>query len=330
MELSQKYAYEIYKLNSFSKAAKTFFISQPSLSAMIKKLENELGFKIFDRSKNPLVLTPEGKIYIAYLEECIENERLMKLRIKTLSAEENIELMVGGGSFFSCTVYPEVCKKLHATYPNLILRIDLCADEARKKLTEKLEAELLDLGFHRSYDKDKFIGIPIIQEKYFLVMRNDIAGAENLAQYNIGIDGVLSAKETYPEENSDYKIPPGMRLVRPSRYPLQYAALEEYLNQFEISKTTVTNFRNNEIIYDMVLKGLGAAIVSDILIAKKYDQSKDILFIPINHSANTRMIYLIHKKRLTLSEPAKEFISVLKNMCKNKSEFMKNLAKGLI
>ena len=49
MELMNKYAYSVYQEKSFTKSAEKLHISQPSLSAMIKKLESKLGFFIFDR-----------------------------------------------------------------------------------------------------------------------------------------------------------------------------------------------------------------------------------------------------------------------------------------
>ena len=58
------YVYEVYKERSFSKAAENLYISQPALSAMIKKVENKVGMPLFDRSTNPIQLTDCGKRYI--------------------------------------------------------------------------------------------------------------------------------------------------------------------------------------------------------------------------------------------------------------------------
>ena len=46
----KKYIYEVYREKSFSKAAQNLYISQPSLSARVKKVEKEIGFPLFDRS----------------------------------------------------------------------------------------------------------------------------------------------------------------------------------------------------------------------------------------------------------------------------------------
>ena len=58
-----EYIYEVYKEKSFSKAAAALFISQPSLSANVKRVENRIGYPIFDRSTKPLQLTEVGKLH---------------------------------------------------------------------------------------------------------------------------------------------------------------------------------------------------------------------------------------------------------------------------
>ena len=50
------YIYAVYKEGSFSKAAKSLFISQPSLSATVKRIEEKVGYPIFDRSTKPCLL----------------------------------------------------------------------------------------------------------------------------------------------------------------------------------------------------------------------------------------------------------------------------------
>lgn len=57
----KKYVYEVYREKSFSKAAQNLYISQPSLSARIKQIEEQIGEPLFDRSTNPLQLTEIGK-----------------------------------------------------------------------------------------------------------------------------------------------------------------------------------------------------------------------------------------------------------------------------
>ena len=56
-----EYIIEVERTRHFAEAAKKCFVTQPTLSMMIKKLEQELGVMIFDRKQKPIAPTPQGK-----------------------------------------------------------------------------------------------------------------------------------------------------------------------------------------------------------------------------------------------------------------------------
>ena len=63
---NKEYVLAVYKEQSFVKAAKKLFVSQPSLSSSIKRIEQKVGSPIFDRSNSPITLTEVGEKYIEY------------------------------------------------------------------------------------------------------------------------------------------------------------------------------------------------------------------------------------------------------------------------
>ena len=77
----KEYIYAIYQEKSFSKAAKKLYVSQPWLSATVKKVEQQLQIPLFDRSTNPISLTEAGRYYIEQIERimAIEEEKKLKL-----------------------------------------------------------------------------------------------------------------------------------------------------------------------------------------------------------------------------------------------------------
>ena len=141
METIAKYAYEVYKKGSFTKASKNLFISQPSLSAAISKLENDLGFRIFDRSTVPCSLTPQGKIYIESIEEIIEIENNMHRRIKKFSNDYNRSLAVGGSSFASYLILTKICSEFFKSYPEINVTLDIGNIGNSLSLMEKIESK---------------------------------------------------------------------------------------------------------------------------------------------------------------------------------------------
>ena len=63
--------YTVYREGSISRAAQKLFISQPSLSVMIHKIEEEIGTPLFDRTSKPIRLTEAGQEYIKATEEIL-------------------------------------------------------------------------------------------------------------------------------------------------------------------------------------------------------------------------------------------------------------------
>lgn len=76
--LQLKYVVAIVEKNSISKAAKEMFITQPSLSAAIKDLEDEVGITIFIRNNKGVVITPEGTEFLGYARQVLEQTALLE------------------------------------------------------------------------------------------------------------------------------------------------------------------------------------------------------------------------------------------------------------
>ncbi len=81
MTLTQlKYIIAVSETLHFAEAAKKCFVTQPTLSMQIQKLEDWLQVKIFDRSKSPVQMTEVGKKVVAQAKEILkESERLEEL-----------------------------------------------------------------------------------------------------------------------------------------------------------------------------------------------------------------------------------------------------------
>ena len=81
MTLQQlKYALTIADCGSMNEAAKTLFLSQPSLSETIRELETEIGFDLFVRSNRGILVTPEGEEFLGYARQVTEQFHLLTSR----------------------------------------------------------------------------------------------------------------------------------------------------------------------------------------------------------------------------------------------------------
>ena len=75
-----KYVITVSSSNSMNEAAGKLFISQPSLSAAIKELESEIGIELFRRTNRGITVTPEGKEFIGYARQTVQQYELMEAK----------------------------------------------------------------------------------------------------------------------------------------------------------------------------------------------------------------------------------------------------------
>lgn len=81
MTLTQlKYAVALSDAKSINEAAQELFISQPSLSAAIRDLEEEVGIELFMRTNRGVIITPEGEEFIGYARQVLEQYQLIESR----------------------------------------------------------------------------------------------------------------------------------------------------------------------------------------------------------------------------------------------------------
>lgn len=138
MTLQQiEYIIAVDEYRHFAKAAEYCRVTQPTLSAMIQKLEDELDTKIFDRSRQPVTPTPVGKIIIAQARQVLAEAG----RIKDLVEEEKHTL----SGVFHLGILPTIAPYLlprffydfMRKYPHLDIRVwEMKTDEIKKALLD--------------------------------------------------------------------------------------------------------------------------------------------------------------------------------------------------
>ena len=118
----QEYIYAIYQEKSFSKASKKLFVSQPWLSSVVKRVEQEIKNPIFDRTTSPISLTEAGRYYIEQVEKVMEIENDMRQHFAQMNSQSGTSLHIGSSTFFCTYVLPRLMKEFKEFYPHITLR----------------------------------------------------------------------------------------------------------------------------------------------------------------------------------------------------------------
>ena len=95
MERDLEYVYAVYQMGSFSKAAKFLFASQPTVSMAVQRVEEDLGYPVFDRQSHPLQLTAAGERFIQHVERVRESEKALRTEIDKIYRQEEEILRIG-------------------------------------------------------------------------------------------------------------------------------------------------------------------------------------------------------------------------------------------
>jgi len=151
---------------NFAEAAQSCFVSQPALSMQIKKIEEELGVLIFDRSKKPVLTTDIGKLIIQQARETIRQVHRINEIIDNQKGEIGGELRVGIIPTLSPYLLPLFITKFMKKYPSVKLVIEELLTDV---IVEKLNNDLLDVGILVSPLNEKsLIEIPLFYEPFMV------------------------------------------------------------------------------------------------------------------------------------------------------------------
>ncbi|WP_124058378.1 LysR family transcriptional regulator [Vaginisenegalia massiliensis] len=178
-----EYIYAVYKAASFSKAAEELHISQPSLSANVKRVEKRLGYDIFDRTTKPISLTEFGQEYMKTAERLLDLENSFEEFVSDYSGLNAGKLRLGGSSFFSALILPKIMAKFHKLYPKVSLML---LEETTHNLEVALQEGQIDLMLDNSeLDENVFERAKFAEDYLLLAVPKSFAINQKLASYQL-------------------------------------------------------------------------------------------------------------------------------------------------
>lgn len=172
MDLKEfEYVLAINEERSFSKAAKKLFISQPSLSQYINRLEGQLGVTIFDRNTIPLSLTFEGELYINSVKSIMNIVSNMRKSFEDISNLKIGRVNIGLTPSKANNPLPAILPVFKETYPGVELII---TERTSSELEDMLTRGQVDVCMLNLPIKSKGIEYePIIKENIYLAAPPD-------------------------------------------------------------------------------------------------------------------------------------------------------------
>jgi LysR family transcriptional regulator, hydrogen peroxide-inducible genes activator len=167
MNLQQlEYIVAVYNHRHFARAAEKCFVTQPTLSMMIHKLEEELGIEIFDRSKQPVMVTKHGEEIVRRAKTLLAHADHLKNYAKELKGGITGELRLGVIPTLAPYLLPLFLQTFHGKHPELKVFVkEMVTDDIISKLlTGELDVGLLATPIHESRLEEH----PLFYEEFFV------------------------------------------------------------------------------------------------------------------------------------------------------------------
>lgn len=308
MFTNMRYVYEVYKAGSFSKAAENLFISQPALSATIKKVEKKVGLPIFDRGRNPIRLTECGKEYIKTAEKIMNLEEEFAGYISDLNNLMTGHLSVGGTYFFTAYIFPDILQKFQEQYPNIELNL---IEGHTSQLEERLFSGELDLLMDNyPMDEELYEKIFLTKEHLLLAVPAGFVEDEELRSKSLSRDDIGGNVHMSPDACSvTLKLFEDRPFVLLKAHNDTRERVEKICEHAEISPEIAWNVDQMLTAYHLTEKGMGISFLSDTAV-KNLPINKDIYYYKIDDPIAERNVYLFYRKNRYFTRSMSEFIKL--------------------
>ncbi|MFG6120135.1 cidABC operon transcriptional activator CidR [Thalassobacillus sp. B23F22_16] len=138
-----KYFIEVSRFSSFTRAADHLFVTQPTISKMIKNLEEELGVELFDRSRKQLVLTDAGRVILDQAQTIDKAFDNLQTELDDLIGLQKGHIRIGLPPIMDADQFIRILGEFHQLYPNITFQL---IENGTRKIEEDIINDNLDVG----------------------------------------------------------------------------------------------------------------------------------------------------------------------------------------
>lgn len=261
--------YIVAKFKSFSEASKKLYVSQPTISNSIKKLEDQLDTKLFYRRTDGVSLTADGKEILSYIEKSYN--LLMSGTRNLQSAKEFVKgkVSIGVRSHIGEFFLFDYIKKFHQKYPNIDISI---VSRNTEQMIELLENNEIDF----------IIDTSPINSIYSNLKINELYELENC----------FVSKEKIPEEIS-FRDLNNYNIILPLDTSTPGRELDKTVSKYDIKLNPFMTIDTTEMLISAVQKNLGIGYVIKQFVQKEINNN-NLFEVRIKEKLPKLMLNLVY------------------------------------
>ena len=260
---------ELYKTKNITKAADNLYVSQPSLTYRIKQIEKKIGHPVLLRGTKGIEFTNEGELLVNYIKEQQKSYAEFISSLQKWGKEIGGTLKIGVSGIYARYALPSILADFHKQYPKIEINVITGWSSEISKLVLN---EQVHIGIVRGDYNPTGHRILLRRDQLYIVSKDKIALADLPSLSAISYDTDISLKLIIDQW---------------------------WKSKFQKPKKTSMHTDRIDTCYEMVLSGLGYAILPEICL-----ENKELHFMPVLDPKNepiyrdTWLVYSDHGQKL--------------------------------
>jgi DNA-binding transcriptional LysR family regulator len=271
--------------------------TQPAVSIAIRRLEEEIGAQLFDRSQKTPTLTDAGELVYDYAQRILALRDQARNVVAELRSLQRGRVRIGANESTSLYLLPHLILEYRERHPNVKVEI-------YRHVSERLPREVLDrnvdfalLAFE-PVDSD-LESFPILQDELVLIMNPDhpLAKRESVKIKELGKESFLA-----------HNVKTGSR----------YKVVEAF-TQHHTPLNVTLELATVETIKRFVQLKIGLAFVPHMCVREELERGT-LTTVPVQGLTYFRTLWVTHRRQMTFSHAAAAFLEVLRQQTKTQSK----------
>ena len=303
-----KYVLAVYREQSFTGAAQKLFISQPSLSVAIRKIEKEIGGALFERFGSGVKPTEIGMAYISAAQKMYQAEDEFAKKCLDINELQTGKLVVGGSNYLSSDVLPKIITLFREKFP----KVEITLVEANSiRLREMLHDEEVDMIIDNFEDgSEQYEEYPLVREQILLCVPANNPLNEKLRKYQILpediYEGIFAPADISAVDITSFKDEKFILLKHGND---MYHRAKVIFGERNLTPDVAFQVDQLNIAYALTESGIGVNFVADTFFKYRKHVGNVILY-QLDTRYARRMLYIAHKKNRYCTRAMAEFIKV--------------------
>lgn len=279
------------RTGNISQTASELFLTQPTVSKIIRTQEKEFGCEFIDRTAHPLKLTYAGEYYLTKIKGLAQAYQTMSNNLQAYATDLQGQLSIGINPSLAQVILPRILPRFHRHYPQIEVQLLERDSQTLQQLVHNGDLDIY-VGVTPAYNR-ALAYRHLYNDGGMLVLPKALAPAKLPAAPLIDAAALLNGVDFIAETpDSDYQH-----------------SVAAYLTKYNITPNQILQTPNLTTACVLATAGLGATIVPNSM-PKAYLKDHAVVCLPLDASVFQTEVQIAYNQERQLNEPLQTFIEM--------------------